>query len=35
MRRTRIVADVTLGTGWSSGGYLGNSEITGTIYAGS
>jgi len=35
MRRTRIVGDITLGTGWSSGGYLSNSEVTGTIYAGS
>ena len=35
MRRTRVVGDITLGTGWSSGGYLANSEVTGTIYAGS
>ena len=35
MRRTRIVGDLTLGEGWSSGGYLANSEVTGTIYAGS
>jgi len=35
MRRTRIVGNITLGTGWSSGGYLANSEVTGTIKAGS
>ena len=35
MRRTRIVGDITLGEGWSSGGYLANSEVTGTIHANS
>ena len=35
MRRTRVVGDITLGTGWSSGGYMANSEVTGTIWAGS
>jgi len=35
MRRTRIVGDILLGQGYASGGYLGNSEVTGTIYAGS
>ena len=35
MRRTRVVGDITLGEGWSSGGYLANSEVTGTIFAGS
>jgi len=35
MRRTRVVGDITLGTGWSSGGFMANSEVTGTIYAGS
>ena len=35
MRRTRIVGDITLGKGYSSGGYLANSEVTGTIYANS
>ena len=35
MRRTRIVGDITLGQGYSSGGYLANSEVTGTIYAAS
>lgn len=35
MRRTRVVGDITLGTGFSSGGFLANSEVTGTLYAGS
>ena len=35
MRRTRVVGDITLGQGWSSGGYMANSEVTGTMYAGS
>jgi hypothetical protein len=33
MRRTRIVGDITLGIGWSSGGYMGNTEVTGNINA--
>ena len=33
MRRTRIVGDITLGIGWSSGGYIGNTEVTGNINA--
>jgi len=35
MRRTRIVGDITLGQGYASGGFLANSEVTGTIHAGS
>ena len=35
MRRSKCVSDITLGTGWSSGGYISNTEVSGTIYAGS
>jgi hypothetical protein len=35
MRRTRVVGDITLGQGYASGGYLANSEVTGTIHAAS
>ena len=35
MRRAKCVSDITLGTGWSSGGYMSNTEVSGTIYAGS
>ena len=35
MRRSKCVSDITLGTGWSSGGYFSNVEVSGTIYAGS
>ena len=35
MRRSKCVGDITLGTGWSSGGYIANTEVTGAITAGS
>lgn len=35
MRRTNIVGDIRFGSGWSSGGYMANSKVSGRTYAGS
>ena len=33
MRRVKCVNDITLGSGYSSGGFISNTEVQGTIYA--